>query len=76
MPCQSIGADVMDSTSRDTLSDQQIDMDETWFEMSPRQAQTFDYITSIYKNIRSDFHALHSSLWLAHSSLPDSLGPR
>ncbi len=76
MPCNSIGADVMDSTSRDILTDQKIEMSNTWFELSPNQKHTHRHISNLYNKIRNDYHALHSSLWLSHDSLPNSLGQR
>jgi hypothetical protein len=65
----------MDSTSRDILTDQQISMEDTWFEMSPNQKQNHKYITDIYDKIRGEYHALHSHLWL-DSNLPVSIGAR
>jgi hypothetical protein len=76
MSCNSIGADVMDSTSRDILTDQKIQMTETWFELSPNQKHTHQHITNLYSKIRNDYHALHSSLWFSYETLPSSLGDR
>lgn len=63
MSCNSLGADVMDTTSRDILTDMTINMEDTWFEMSPKQREHFDHVSSHYKTIRNQHHALHSSLW-------------
>lgn len=63
MPCNNLGADVMDSTSRDILTDMTINMEDTWFEMSPKQKEHFKFISSHYNTIRNQHHALHSSLW-------------
>ena len=65
----------MDSTSRDILTDQQISMQDTWFEMSPRQKLKHEYYSIVYKKIRSEYHALHSHLWF-NFNLPSSLGQR
>lgn len=63
MPCNNLGADVMDSTSRDILTDMTISMEDTWFEMSQKQKEHFDLVSSHYNTIRNQHHALHSSLW-------------
>ena len=63
MPCNNLGADVVDSTSKDILTDQSISMEDTWFEMSPRQRDHFNRVSSIYDGIRHDYHAIHSMLW-------------
>jgi hypothetical protein len=76
MPCNSLGADVMDSTSKDILTDQQIDMIDTWFEMSPNQKKLHERISNIYKIIRREYHALHSSLWFSFNDLPSDIGER
>ncbi|CAF0916962.1 unnamed protein product [Brachionus calyciflorus] len=76
MPCQSIGADVMDKSSKNTISNQNINMEDTWFELSPNQHKNHEFIANIYDNIRKDYHSLHSSLWHSFHKLPNSLGPR
>ena len=76
MSCNSIGADVMDSTSKDILTDQTIDMTDTWFEMSPKQKKIHERTSSIYTKIRNEYHALHSSLWFSFDAYPNSIGER
>lgn len=66
----------MDSTSKDILTDQQIDMEDTWFEMSPNQKSKFERVSSYYENIRNNYHALHSSIWVDPYSMSQSLGER
>ena len=66
----------MDSTSRDILTDQKIDMDDTWFEMSPRQQRSFDYLGKLNENIRENYHALHSAVWFSSRLFPKSLVER
>ena len=63
MNCNNLGADVMDSTSRDILTDQSISMEDTWFEMSPKQLEHFNHVSSHYNQIRNHYHAIHSVLW-------------
>lgn len=66
----------MDKGSKDILSSQGINMEDTWFELSPNQQNQFEYISKIYDQIRNEYHALHSSLWNSYSKIPNSLGPR
>ena len=66
----------MDSTSRDILTDQSIDMEDTWFEMSPYQIAQHEQISAYYNQIRSEYHALHSALWFGHAIVPNKLVER
>lgn len=61
--CDLIGADVLDSTSV-LLTNQPVNMTNTWFELSGNQQAEFDSITKLNNHIRSNYHALHSALWL------------
>jgi len=63
MPCRSIGADVLDSTSRDILTDQQLNEQETWFDMSPNQQLFHDAVAAENKRVRDDYHALHNMMF-------------
>ena len=76
MSCSILGPDVMDSTSKDILTDQTIDMEDTWFEMSPNQEKMHYRIAYMYDRIRNNYHALHSSLWTSYQELPNSIGER
>jgi len=76
MSCSILGPDVMDSTSKDILTDQTIDMEDTWFEMSPNQEKMHYIIAYMYDRIRNNYHALHSSLWTSYQELPNSIGER
>ena len=66
----------MDVTSKDILTDQKIDMDDDWFEMSESQMRHFTKVSDDYQNIRNDYHSLHSDLWLSQDQVPRSVGPR
>lgn len=63
-PCGSIGADVLDSTSSDMLTDQKLNEEETWFELSPIQQKYRNYIVEQNKMISDDYHSIHQMLWL------------
>ena len=67
-----IGADVLDSTSN-LLSSESVNMTDTWFEMSPNQQHFHDQLSKISENIRNNYHALHSSLWLSKYNLPSKM---
>ena len=66
----------MDSTSKDVLTDQAIDMSDTWFEMSEKQKILHERISKVYAKIRNEYHALHSSLWFSFKDYPNSIGER
>lgn len=76
MRCDSLGADVMDSTSKDILTDQTIDMEDTWFEMSPKQKIVHEKMSWMYSKIRNEYHALHSSLWFSFDEFSNGIGER
>lgn len=48
------------------LKQKKLELEDTWFEMSPRQQLHFNNISKKYENLRRNYHALHSALW--HSS--------
>lgn len=60
--CESIGADVLDTTSN-LLSHQPLNMTDTWFELSGQQQLHFESISQINHHIRDNYHALHAALW-------------
>lgn len=64
----------MDKSSKDIISNQGINMEDTWFELSPNQQKNYEYISQLYETIRNDYHALHSTLW--YYKIQNSLGPR
>lgn len=66
----------MDSSSRDILSNQAIDMEDTWFELSPNQKHVYQHISRMYEGIRQDYHAFHADLWNEIGSLPSKLPDR
>lgn len=76
MTCDQISADVVDTTSKNALSNKDISKEDTWFEMSPNQKNNHNAITTIYEKIRNNYHALHSILWLSYGNIPNSLGQR
>lgn len=48
------------------LSEKSIDMEDTWFELSPNQKNVYNHATKIYDQIREHYHALHTTLWLSN----------
>ena len=72
---KAIGADVLDSTSRDMLTDQKLSEEDTWFELSPQQKYVHDQILQVNSIIRTDYHSIHTTMW-ASKYLETSLPPR
>ncbi len=64
-----IGADIIDSTSN-LINHQAINMSSTWFELSPKQNEFQNLAAETSNNIRNNYHALHSALWLTKNKLP------
>jgi hypothetical protein len=47
------------------LTDQKLNEEETWFELSPLQQRYRDQILKTNQMIRNDYHAIHKVLWLS-----------
>ena len=57
-----IGADVLDSTSSDMLTDQKLNEEETWFELTPTQQKYRNYMVIQNKQISDGYHSFHQML--------------
>lgn len=68
MPCDSIGADILDSTNQNTFSFGRLKEENTWFELDHLQRQHFDSIALFNGYLREEFHAIHTVLWKSGSS--------
>jgi hypothetical protein len=62
----------MDSTSRDILTDQKINMEETWFDLSPKQQASYEKLRKLNEHIRENYHELHSAIWYSTKLFPQS----
>ncbi len=60
---KAVGADVLDSTSRDMLTDQKLNEEETWFELSPQQQIAHNNLQLVNSIVRQDYHSIHASMW-------------
>eukprot|EP00093_Oithona_nana_P009997 09997.XXX_278508_277250_1 [CDS] Oithona nana genome sequencing. len=76
MPCDSMGADILDSTNQNTFTFGRLKEENTWFELDHLQRQHFDSIKMFNAYLREEFHAIHHLLWKSGSNalygeLPD-----
>ncbi|KAL1124495.1 hypothetical protein AAG570_001121 [Ranatra chinensis] len=70
MPCFSIGADILDSTSQNLLMFGNLEEEDTWFELSPEQESHLRDVRQLNTYLREEFHAIHHLLWKSgHSFL-------
>ena len=67
MPCDSIGADILDSTNQNTFTFGRLKEENTWFELDRVQRQHFESIQLFNGYLREESHALHHVLWKSGS---------
>lgn len=65
MKCAYIGADVLDQTGQDTFSFGQLSMDDTYYELSPRQKQFVEITKQVNQYMRNEYHAIQELMWLS-----------
>ena len=46
------------------LTDQKLNEEETWFDLTPVQQNYRNYILQTNRLIRNDYHSIHQVLWL------------
>lgn len=63
MPCDTIGADILDVTNQNTHTFGHLEEEPTWFELTPRQRQHWDSLKQVNTYIRHEFHSLQDLLW-------------
>ena len=68
MPCDSMGADILDSTNQNTFTFGRLKEENTWFELDRLQRQHFDSIKMFNAYLREEFHAIHHLLWKSGSN--------
>jgi len=77
MPCESIGADILDITNQNTFTFGRLTEEDTWFELDHIQKQHFTSIQTFNEYLREEYHALQSVLWKSgHAHLYGDLPPR
>lgn len=65
MRCEYIGADVLDQTGEDTQSFGTLKMDNTLFELSPRQKHYLQITKHVNQYMRNEYHAIQELMWLS-----------
>jgi len=63
MPCETIGADILDSTYQNTFSFGRLKEEPTWFELDRLQRKHFDSIKTFNEYLREEYHSLQDLLW-------------
>lgn len=63
MPCDGIGADVLDSTNQNTFSYGRLREDPSWFELDTFQRKHFESVKMFNEYIREEYHVLQDLLW-------------
>ena len=68
MPCNSIGADILDSTNQNTFSFGRLQEDDTWFELDSIQRQHFNSVRDFNEYLREEYHAVQDLMWRSGQS--------
>ncbi|XP_075213136.1 endoplasmic reticulum-Golgi intermediate compartment protein 2 isoform X2 [Lycorma delicatula] len=63
MPCQNVGADILDSTNQNVMMFGNLEEEDTWFELTPEQRRYFDNVRFYNSYLREEFHAIQDLLW-------------
>ncbi|XP_076264874.1 endoplasmic reticulum-Golgi intermediate compartment protein 2 [Rhynchophorus ferrugineus] len=63
MPCQNVGADILDSTNQNTFKFGQLEEEDTWFELSHDQRIHFENKKHFNSYLREEYHAIKDLLW-------------
>ncbi|CAH1113292.1 unnamed protein product [Psylliodes chrysocephalus] len=63
MPCQYIGADILDSTNQNTFKFGTLEEEDTWFELDTNQQIHFDNKKHFNSYLREEYHAVKDLLW-------------
>lgn len=69
MPCDLIGADILDSTNQNTFAFGRLKEDPTWFDLDRVQRQHFESIRVLNEYLREEYHAIQNLLWKSGQSL-------
>ncbi|XP_065161630.1 endoplasmic reticulum-Golgi intermediate compartment protein 2-like [Atheta coriaria] len=63
MPCQNLGADILDSTNQNPYMFGQLEEEDTWYELSPNQRIHFENKQHFNSYLREEYHAIKDLLW-------------
>lgn len=77
MPCSNIGADILDSTSQSVFGFGELQEEDTWFELTQEQQDSFDAVKYINSYLREEYHSVWQLLWKkGHGSVRATIPPR
>ncbi|XP_050426429.1 endoplasmic reticulum-Golgi intermediate compartment protein 2 isoform X2 [Adelges cooleyi] len=62
-PCDSIGADIVDTTGQNMMLFGEIEADDTWWTMSEEQQKNFDAMRLTNTYLREEYHSLNDIIW-------------
>jgi len=63
-PCDSIGADIVDTTGQNMMLFGEMITDDTWWDMTEEQKVHFDQMRVINEYLREDYHSMKDILWM------------
>jgi len=63
MPCDLIGADILDKTSQNAYSFGRLREEPTWWELEEAQRIHFDEVQRLNQYLREEYHQLQEVLW-------------
>ncbi|XP_047523392.1 endoplasmic reticulum-Golgi intermediate compartment protein 2 [Pieris napi] len=77
MPCSNLGADILDSTSQSVFGFGELQEEDTWFELTQEQQDSFDAVKYLNSYLREEYHSLWQLLWKkGHGSVRATIPPR
>ncbi|XP_025421917.1 endoplasmic reticulum-Golgi intermediate compartment protein 2 isoform X2 [Sipha flava] len=62
--CDSIGADIVDTTGQNMMLFGELKTDDTWWEMTKEQQLHFDQMRDINEYLREEYHSMKDILWM------------
>jgi len=63
MPCDLIGADILDKTNTNAFQFGRLREEPTWWELEPAQRIHFDEVQRLNQYLREEYHQLQDVLW-------------
>lgn len=63
MPCSNLGADILDSTSQSVFGFGELTEEDTWFELTEEQQDSFDAVKYLNSYLREEYHSIWQLLW-------------
>lgn len=77
MPCSNIGADILDSTSQSVFGFGELQEEDTWFELTEEQQESFEAVKYLNTYLREEYHSVWQLLWKkGHGSVRATVPPR